>query len=592
MPNDDGLRRKRKKAKKSDRSKKLTDQNLLELEDGLKSFLSRCYQFDRSVDACECGLNALDSALADSALWHTLDNRARSHLRSIVRGAMRAGFTLVSHPRHWHPPLLREWIGDRFLWLHQSALSRSSDWASIVSSHIGRYGAQVPDWPTRLQTIFQEIEKRRQVYLAVSNTTLYRLAKPWCTVSGLPYFEVIVPARKSLSLMRWLLDRFDDIALDPLQAQRKIHLSPECSSIVSNVPLSVYPLQDRVAWCMSAFVHALILKSGSKSAALFSERVQDVRFPYDSIRVWAQSESHVQLVSVNVSNLPIDSEETAKGLLEEDCLTSRWNVGLSLGNRLATESIGVQQLTMPIRLLDEREYLVHCVRGNPGCLSDQLLDQYLLDAWRRGELPSTSPLDSLIAILQSGRLRGSIGRIRTSGTMVSFSAVPASQLVQHRYFASHLGRWDWEPYGLLIRRQSLQDLGARPVLYGDTDMFQQLDIQQRGFFQPSHRTNRKRTHRMRTNRTPTNRQPRSGDALPNPGRLDWIEEREWRFPGILNLRLLPENSVIAMVQYRDEAELTSRSSDWPVTWLHDQQTDSRQVRSAWERYVIARTNRN
>jgi hypothetical protein len=115
-------------------------------------------------------------------------------------------------------------------------------------------------------------------------------------------------------------------------------------------------------------------------------------------------------------------------------------------------------------------------------------------------------------------------------------------LVQRRTFRSHLGRWDWEPYGLLLHRDALKYLKIEPVVYGDEADYGQLPTQHRTLFQPSQSTTGK-------------------------GSIDWREEREWRHVGDLDLSNLNPAHVICFVATRQEAIGLSRYCDWPVVWL-------------------------
>ena len=153
------------------------------------------------------------------------------------------------------------------------------------------------------------------------------------------------------------------------------------------------------------------------------------------------------------------------------------------------------------------------------------------------------PLETLSYLCQEGRLRGTASMTRTAERCVSFSAVPLVPLLTRRTFRSHLGRWDWEPYGLLIRRDALQAIGARHVIYGDESDYACLHSHQQPFFQP---------------------QQRKGEQ-----QHEWSEEREWRVLGDVDLRMLPNNSVIAFVRSQREARQFARYCNWPVLWLEE-----------------------
>ena len=128
--------------------------------------------------------------------------------------------------------------------------------------------------------------------------------------------------------------------------------------------------------------------------------------------------------------------------------------------------------------------------------------------------------------------------------MVCFTAVPLSELPQLRSFRSHLARWDFEPYGICIRREWLESRDCLPVRYGDDSLWASLDLQDRPYFQVQ---------------TSTCRQ--SGRTI------DWSVEREWRHVGDVELEELPANAGLVFVPTREEAEQLVTISRWPVTVL-------------------------
>ncbi len=102
-----------------------------------------------------------------------------------------------------------------------------------------------------------------------------------------------------------------------------------------------------------------------------------------------------------------------------------------------------------------------------------------------------------------------------------------------RRFQSHLGRWDWEPYGLLLRRDALEQLGARPVIYGDDQTYKQMSDVDRPFFQPARR--------------------RSAHSSED----HWQAEKEWRVLSDIHLTELPPAVSCCLLKQ------PHRRSSWP-----------------------------
>jgi hypothetical protein len=187
--------------------------------------------------------------------------------------------------------------------------------------------------------------------------------------------------------------------------------------------------------------------------------------------------------------------------------------------------------------------LTHCTRRRPGPWpgedEDQFLDDLILD--RAGA--DHSALAALWRIVHSGRLIASGEFVRGETPVVSFTAVPLSQLQTLRTYRSHLGRWDFEPYGICIRRDWLQRCGARPVQYGDESLWETLPDADRPFFQ------------------------KSDSHTASGKRIDWTVEREWRHVGDMELEAIPAEAALLFVPSESEARQLAAVSPWPIVVL-------------------------
>ena len=187
----------------------------------------------------------------------------------------------------------------------------------------------------------------------------------------------------------------------------------------------------------------------------------------------------------------------------------------------------------------EWPYLAHCTRGNAGPLPEESMERYIARVWSRGSVPECNAFATLLQILEQQRVAGNAQMTRSASRCVSFSAVPLAELLSRRQFRSHLGRWDWEPYGILVRRDALESHGARPVIYGDEADFKQLNEDDRDFFQPRFTKNARKVE-------------------------DWSIEQEWRLRGDLKLRDIPADSVLIFTASQSQAEQVARHFPWPV----------------------------
>jgi hypothetical protein len=204
---------------------------------------------------------------------------------------------------------------------------------------------------------------------------------------------------------------------------------------------------------------------------------------------------------------------------------------------------------VPLPSADHWQFLTHCTRDQSGTWPDETEAQ-LLDGLLAGAAGDRSAIATLERILLTQKLLATNQLVRGDTPVVSFTAVPLTALPSMRVYRAHLGRWDFEPYGLCIRRELLASWGAKPVRYGDESLWNGLPAAERPFFQK---------HSQR-------------------GDVDWSSEQEWRHVGDLDLTLLSDGDAFVFVPSRAEADRIAAISRWPVTVLpargHDERPSS------------------
>ena len=122
--------------------------------------------------------------------------------------------------------------------------------------------------------------------------------------------------------------------------------------------------------------------------------------------------------------------------------------------------------------------------------------------------------------------------------------MPLVDVARLRTFRVHRGRWDFEPYGICIRRKVLQQAGARPVLYGVETDWNRLNQADRPFFQ----------RRMSENAG-------TGDSI------NWSHEREWRVLGNVDLGRVDDESALVFVPSFEEARALLPHCRWPIVLM-------------------------
>lgn len=183
-------------------------------------------------------------------------------------------------------------------------------------------------------------------------------------------------------------------------------------------------------------------------------------------------------------------------------------------------------------------WLVHCTRGStgpwPGETFRQYRDAILLADDRASE---RRPIDALARIVRSGRLVAGATATSAHHPVVCFSGVPLLELLARRCFRPHLGRWDYEPYGVALRRTAAERIGIQRVIYGD----------------PSRRATLKPADRFRFH--------------PVGKTFDWQTEQEWRSAETVDLHRLSPADVHIFALESPASRQHLAGSPWPVTFL-------------------------
>ena len=442
-----------------------------------------------------------------------------------------------------------EWLGRRFYFSASVNFAAQERFVSLVSSQLGRHGGKLPSWPAMVDAALQNARRDRERPLILPGTSLSQATQQFSDRANLEGLKIQINDRTNID--RWLNDLLSELELahaasslkaTARQALTLLRLSPPARQPTTPAIVSI-PLQDRVAIALADRVVAIHLRSNGKIANLTERRLSDNRFPTGSVYI----ASTFGQQSSRLPDLESWLERGAVGWLLRE---STQHPDVALANcRKGISSPFIQSLCCRVpahveaRSMGDGEwpYLSHCTRGNSGPLPGETLDQFRDRAWSAGVIPDGHPLSTLLQILNDQRIKGNSCLTRSPQPCVSFSEVPLAELLSRRQFRSHLSRWDWEPYGVLVRRAALERLGARSVIYGDEADYDQLADQDKPYFQPRGSKNARRNQ-------------------------DWSSEREWRLFGDLNFLELPQDSIIVFVATRTEAQQVARRCQWPVLW--------------------------
>ncbi len=477
---------------------------------------------------------------------------------------------------------IHTWLGPRaFRFISKRYDVAQSPWTAIVMSHRNRHPELSAYWRLAVERSLQHCRSSHSFLLASNSTPLGSFLIQAAKRVQVPVVQLRFPLPRE-SLAEWkqriLVESHSTSRAETFETQ--LWVSPIDASLVMNeafetnelapdtsTEFDTYPLVDRALIALADKVRVISVVAGSRTEWLIRKRLDDDRFPTASVFVAMDSKSDlrakVPFKKSNIKhlspNLPIHSLEDlldrgAVGWLhsqrndeseKEDCsLTQNREQNETSSADSAPPATFAPWFSFAIQTRawsDAWPYLSHCTRARVGAWPDQSQAGYydsLIAAKHIVDLNATA-FDTLKRILLQQRLIASSDLNRSGQPTVSLTEVPLQTLLPRRQFQSHLGRWDWESYGICIHRRWVEQNGGRRVLYSNAANWSQLASQDRPFFQPTR------------------------DAK-NPDCYEWEHEREWRFLGDIHLADIPFESAIVFVPTIREATHLASICRFPI----------------------------
>jgi hypothetical protein len=315
----------------------------------------------------------------------------------------------------------------------------------------------------------------------------------WNTVRLDGYLLILVPRGKLSNLPARVDQLIGDFDIDP---HHTVFLMP-FHTAQKPIRKAVYPERDRWLFAVSHHILPIAIRPSGTLSKLLNE-------PSISRRIDNSFRTPHTLRKAPIPNLPQIVHQSG-------------------GRRISTQVKG------------EWNYLTHWTRSCHGPWQGERKTDFYHDLHQSDSGYPRDGFHTLKRILKEGKIRGSDRLLRGPNAMVSLTAQPPTELLRIIRWRPGFIRWNFEPYGISIKRDKLQSLGARPVTYGTREKYLNLDPDQQPFFQ----------------------------RLEMKGK-DWSVEQEWRFPGDIDLTKLSQNNALIWVMYPHQVAEIDQISPFPV----------------------------
>jgi len=176
-------------------------------------------------------------------------------------------------------------------------------------------------------------------------------------------------------------------------------------------------------------------------------------------------------------------------------------------------------------------YLWHFTRECAGPWPGQTWDEYFADLAAGKPEAAHEAIDSLDHILREGVILARGGMVRGGYEVVCWSARSPVDIAAKPVYRSALGRWNFKPYAIGIRRNLAQRLGAKPVIYGSEENYRNMPEEEKHLFQ-----------------------------LASTKTADWRREEEWRTTADFHLdEIKPSDGLVLVHNLTDRSRIEQAS---------------------------------
>lgn len=417
----------------------------------------------------------------------------------------------------------------------------------ITSSRQTKFGFAEQDWQAALQASLHLAHQQGWVVLIASETHYYHAIRHACSRMKVAWMSLVVRTGNGNVSNCKATDTLENKLLHCLGS---IQFTPEASEDFQPGPL----VQDRAIAFLSDHLFALSVRKGGAVETLLHQRLETPEIPPGSTYITIQAANGNKPVASQVQRRLIDAgavgwiipsstpetdpNEASAAIPEIQPDDAIEDISQYRNRTTSTSQLLIHLPTL--RKSSSRKYLIHFTRARRGPWPDQSLSQFHDEIMHQPWTDKPSVLATLIRILEQQRLIGTSDLRRSQQETVCFSQRPIDELPSMRRFQSHLGRWDWEPYGLMIDLDWMVEQGAKQVQYISPEEAKLRDSDSLVYCQV---------------------------VSSHGGKHDWTQEQEWRVAGDLRLHRVPFEKCFVFVPNDLEAKKIQRISRWPILSL-------------------------
>lgn len=499
-----------------------------------------------NTESPEQGLQAVWKEWLRQAPKSRRSRAARIH--SGLTAAINSGAKLTfSLPNHDHD-ICRQWLGQRAFWWPDG--TKDFTGVGVVSSRLPRNNTtRAVIFQTLSQTV-SAVSPASERLVASSGTSLCDHIEQCANLFNLPLLRISSPADKQTP-KPWIEELIRppekgtaaDLIISPQLAPPA---SDSCVTTDSPALPEYLPTRDRVLALLSHRVFVLNIRRGGNWWHLLKAGIEKRLWKPGAVRVVSGTELCSEEVINELQSLGAVrwqfTNHNADTLNENShsqfatAIPHETPARDSVASETVAEETLIKELAHP---QSSTEWLTHWTRAPQSEWAGETRDEYLKSVVLNDSHSERTAYATLKRIIQEQTIRATPHNTRVAVSVVCLADIPLTTLATQRIFRPHRGRWDFEQYGICVRKQQVHSIGGRPVIYGDEATWKSMPEGERAWFQLKY-------------------------SQAQTTSINWTVENEWRLTRDLHLGHLPATDVFAFCSTEEEAIRLRPACPWRV----------------------------